>query len=297
MARFSLYEARPWRKVKAGPGDEQWNRRVDPHRGTTDVGGFRLHYIDLGEGYPVVMIHGYADSTYTWHNNVDALLEAGFRVILVDQPAMGRSELPPRGYTFSMENQAGAIGTLLSGLGIDRYHVVGHSMGGGIALYLSLESGKVDRTAVVAPACYPPKRPPWFSRPGIEYLNYLFGGRWMIRVALWDLFGRKGRVEQKLVDEYVRSLNKPGYVKALALLARQYFSEEYREMSRRYRELADRLLIVWGDRDTWAPPKWGTRLHEAVEGSALHMFPGCGHLVHHQEAGRINTLLADFLSG
>ena len=84
--------------------DQTWAQMVDAHRRDVEVGGAMLHYIDLGAGQPVVMIHGIADSTYSWHNNAQVLLDAGLRLILVDQPGFGNSSAPDE-WTYSVENQ------------------------------------------------------------------------------------------------------------------------------------------------------------------------------------------------
>jgi pimeloyl-ACP methyl ester carboxylesterase len=74
--------------------DPKWNTFVTPHRKTMDMGNYTIHYIDIGQGEPVVMLHGMTLSTYSWRNNVQALLDAGFRVILVALPGHGQTDIP-----------------------------------------------------------------------------------------------------------------------------------------------------------------------------------------------------------
>jgi len=63
---------------RATPPDVAWATLVDPHRHEVDVGGLTVHYVDVGHGEPVVLVHGFGDSTYGWRGNVAALRDAGW---------------------------------------------------------------------------------------------------------------------------------------------------------------------------------------------------------------------------
>ncbi|HHS98150.1 MAG TPA: alpha/beta hydrolase, partial [Chloroflexi bacterium] len=132
----------------------------EPFQRTVTFGWHRLRVTEAGSGEPVLLIHGFADSAYTWHRNLDALIEAGFRALAYDQPGCGGSDLP-EGFRFGVDDLARVALGLLDALGIDRAHVVGSSMGGGVALYLAVHHpDRVRRVVGVAPVCYhPPFRP------------------------------------------------------------------------------------------------------------------------------------------
>lgn len=283
-------------KVEVGPGDAAWQALVKEHRRTADLGGYKLHYIDIGRGAPVVMIHGFADSTYCWHENVAPLLAAGRRLIIVDQPGLGHSELPPAPYRFTMENQAGEILKLIDRLGLKQFALVGSSMGGGIALYLSLEHPqRVTKTVAVDPAAYRPDDPSVLGKPGMETIVKWFGGRWMYRAALRDTYYDADKVDETLVDEYVRYLDKDGYAKALTSLARDYFSPVFEQMTQRYGAMQVPVLAVWGAHDTWVPPEQGVKLNTQAPHCRLELIPDAGHLPHQEIPAAVNPLLLEFL--
>jgi 3-oxoadipate enol-lactonase len=114
-----------------------------PH---TYTNGIVTFYEDSGEGPPVVLVHGYGGDLRLWDAQVPALVDAGFRVIRHDVRGHGRSMISPDGYTY--ENYSADLRDLLDRLNVERpateslsveaAHVVGLSMGGGIALQFAL---------------------------------------------------------------------------------------------------------------------------------------------------------------
>ncbi|HPQ70524.1 MAG TPA: alpha/beta fold hydrolase [bacterium] len=283
-------------KVKVGPGDTAWRELVRAQRHDADLGGYTLHYIDLGRGEPVVMIHGFADSTYCWHENVAPLVSAGKRLILVDQPGMGNSGLPPAPYRYTAENQAGEILKLLDKLNIERFALVGSSMGGGISLCLSLlHPQRVTKAVVIDPAAYRMPDGAALAEPGMQPLVKVFGGRFFFRAALRQVYYDKNKVDDVLVDEYVRYANKDGYAHALTSLGRDYFSPEFDRMSGHYAELQPPVLAIWGLRDKWVPPAQGVRLAAQAPDCRLEYIPDAGHLPHQELPAAVNPLLVEFL--
>lgn len=283
-------------KKEIGRGDAVWHKLVDAHGSKVDVGGYSLKVIDMGTGQAVVMIHGFGDSAYCYHKNLRALLDAGFRVILVEQPGLGQSDIPPQPYTYSVENQAEAISTALDCLGIDRFPIVGHSMGGGIALYLAFYyPQRIEKTVCIDGACYPLEGMRLFANPVALSLGKFIVRPWIIRMALNDVFYDKSKVTDAMVAEYAKPLNKPGYMNALAGLAESFFSEKFMAMTQRYASLSPPLHIFWGEHDKWLPPEFGRRLAATVGGSRLHMMKEAGHSPHQERPEAFNALLVSAL--
>ncbi|MDP8256643.1 MAG: alpha/beta fold hydrolase [Candidatus Alcyoniella australis] len=283
-------------KVEIGQGDAEWNDYVAPYRHQQQVGGHDLHYIDVGQGEPLIMVHGFADSGYCWNKNVRPLVESGRRVILIDQPGMGRSGVPGEEYVFSIENQSAAVIALADHLGLEHFDLIGSSMGGGITLYLALEfPQRVGRLAVSSPACFHEKgHVSLLFAPGFRTLTRVFADRWAIRRSLREVYFHDQSVTEALVDEYARPLNKPGYADALIGLMNDYFSEDYIRMTQRYADLDRPLLILWGEQDQWVPLEYGERLHGQVAGSRLEVIPEAGHLCHQELPEAVNPLLVEW---
>lgn len=286
-------------RVKIGDGDRAWNDLVAGYRHDVSVGDFNMHCIDMGEGPAVVLVHGFGDSTYCFHENVQPLLAAGHRVILVDQPGMGRSEIPPDGYTYSIENQAANVLKVIDSRGVDRFAVVGSSMGGGIALQFALRHGdRVTHVVGLDPASFSIARQgiaPLARRPGLRDMGALVGGRAAGYIVLWDVYYDRSKVDDKLVDEYARPLNKPGYREALIRLLTEYESDEFAWMGRNYWKIQTPTLLVWGAADAWLPVRHGHKLHRKIPGSRLEIIARSGHLPHQERPACVNPILTEFL--
>lgn len=143
-------------------------RRVDallPPRGRfVDVAGARLHLHDAGDGAPILMIHGLAGQLSHYTYGVVARLEREFRVVAVDRPGSGHSTRAPDACA-DLSAQARALADLIDQLGLRRPLVVGHSLGGAVALTLALEHpDRVGGLALIAPLTrMPDATPPVFK--------------------------------------------------------------------------------------------------------------------------------------
>ena len=104
--------------------------------GFVDFDDLRLAYRELGEGPPVLLLHGWPTSSYLWRDVMPAIAEAGNRAIAPDLPGYGRSERDPDA-DHSHEAQARVVAALLDHLGVRGAAVLGHSIGAAVALRLA----------------------------------------------------------------------------------------------------------------------------------------------------------------
>ena len=116
-----------------------------------DVDGVGIEYEAVGEGRPVVLLHGFPDSGRLWRHQVPALADAGFQVIVPDLRGYGRSGQPDAVDAYSLLLLAGDALAVLADLDVDRAHVVGHDWGAGLAWAMaSLAPGSVDHLVVMS---------------------------------------------------------------------------------------------------------------------------------------------------
>ena len=110
-----------------------------PPRGKfIDIDGVRLHYIDKGNGPPLVLIHGLAGQVLNFTHSLLGRLSHVFRVIILDRPGSGHSLRPDKALA-PLTAQARIINRFCQALGLERPVIVGHSLGGAIALALALD--------------------------------------------------------------------------------------------------------------------------------------------------------------
>jgi pimeloyl-ACP methyl ester carboxylesterase len=274
-----------------------WNTFVTPHRKTMDMGNYTMHYIDIGQGEPVVMLHGMTLSTYSWRNNVQPLLGAGFRVILVDLPGHGQTDIPPEPYSYAGDNIAKNVIQMIDKLGIDQFNLMGHSMGAGMTLYMSIHyPQRVNKAIVIdAPAFGPPRRL-LLTYPGMTAFASAFFGRWTVKMNMKAMYYDDSLVVKEMIDEYTRQIRKDGYWNMVSALSHQYFSSKFYKMQSAYQSMPVPVCIIWGEQDSWLHCSTGNKLQERIPNSRLITVPDCGHNPHEECPESVNPVIVEFLT-
>ena len=235
------------------------------------VGEHRLRVIEAGEsGEPVLLIHGFADFAYAWHRNLRPLAEAGFRAIAYDFPGCGESALPD-GSCFGTKDLAELTLGLLDALSVERVHLVGHSMGGGVGLYLAVHHpDRLHRIVLAAPVCYDA-----YYRPFTRLLRWPFFcavarrviGPWMAWPVLRREYADTTLLTPQVVDQYRLAARRSEYANACVRLLRDYWDGAFAETARRYGEISVPLHLIWGDRDTAVDVRYARRLAADTDAS------------------------------
>ena len=270
----------------------------------TKVHGHDVAYRQAGSGPLLVMIHGIAGSSGTWVPAMPLLAER-FTVIAPDLLGHGESS-KPRG-DYSLGAYASGIRDLLGVLGHDRATIVGHSLGGGIAMQFAyqfptacerlvlVDSGGLGRE--VSPALRAA------TLPGAEFvIPLLFNGRTRRmaeavrrRVGWLPLGFRPGVAE---VGRGLASLSDTHARTAFVHTARGVIDVRGQRVDARDRlYLAGALptMVVWGARDRVIPADHGIAAHAAMPGSRLELFERAGHFPHAEEPARFARVLLEFI--
>jgi pimeloyl-ACP methyl ester carboxylesterase len=233
----------------------------------------------------VVLLHGLNDSHLTWEQ-IAPELARDRRVLVLDLPGHGLSDRPDAGY--ELEWYSRLVVSWMEALELPEVDIVGHSLGGGIALMLlSMCRPRIRRLVLAAPGGLG-REIAFVLRlaafPGIvEYLGQPFMALGT-RLAL-------GRWRLNLPPSRIADLNamnsRPGTARAFARTIRDLMSWRGQRHSffRRAHELDDLppIVVLWGDRDAIIPIAHGKALLQAVEGASLVELAGCGHHLHHDD--------------
>ena len=115
-----------------------------------EAGEVGIEYQVTGTGLPVILLHGFPDSGRLWRNQVPALADAGFRVIVPDLRGYGRSDKPAAADAYSLLSLAGDVMAVLSDAGAERAHVVGHDWGAALGWILA---SMVLTAFIILPCC------------------------------------------------------------------------------------------------------------------------------------------------
>jgi|FLYL01.1.fsa_nt_gi 3-oxoadipate enol-lactonase len=261
------------------------------------VNGIELHYRDVGEGFPVVLVHGYTGNSRNWALTAPVLAER-FRAISVDLRGHGLSAKPTAPEDYTLEAMAGDVGALLAHLGVRDCCLVGHSMGGMVVQALALSQPELARALVlVDTAAEAPRGKMWEERRA-----------WRERMV--QLAEEQGM--EAVFDEMARATpmppafnDRPEYLKVwreqFLMTSREAYIHCARMMAER-RPLLDELrrltvpvLIVCGSEDEpFIEPS--RRMHEAIAGSRLEVIQGAGHSPQMEAPREFNRVLLEFLS-
>jgi pyruvate dehydrogenase E2 component (dihydrolipoamide acetyltransferase) len=250
-----------------------------------EAAGLRLRYLAVGESdsVPVLLLHGFGADLNTWMFTQPALAE-GRRVIALDLPGHGGSAKQVD--HADAESLAALIGYALDALGIKRAHLVGHSMGGGIAIAFALrQPERVATLTLVASASLGPEINAAFIDGFVRA-----GRRREAMEVLGLLVYDPALVSRTMVEDVLRYKRLDGVPAALAAIAEEWFSG-----GRQHAGLGDALAalklpvqIIWGREDRIIPVAHAEALASRL---AVHILEQTGHLPHMERAGEVNRLI------
>ena len=269
------------------------------------AGDMRLHYHDAGHsgGTPVVMLHGGGPGSSAWSNfgaNIP-VFAARLRTLAVDQPGFGKSDKPPVAGSYSTF-AADALAALLDGLGIEKAHLVGNSLGGGTAVRFAVNyPDRVGRLVLMGPGglslnVFSPDPTEGVKRL-MEFAAPPGPTREKLEAFLRTLVFDQRLVTDSLVEERWESARDPEALAAAASMGMSFFThaEEsalWREASR----LSHRVLLIWGREDRVNPLDGALVALKVIKRAQLHVFGGCGHWAQLEKFDEFNRLTTSFLA-
>ncbi len=261
----------------------------------------QVHYNDLGEGAEtVVMLHGSGPGASGWANfnrNIEPLLAAGYRVVLMDCPGWSKSDpIVCRGSRSDLN--ATALKGLLDVLGLERVHILGNSMGGHSAVAFTLSyPERVGKLVLMGGGSGGAS--PFVPMPteGIKLINALYREptidnlKKMMNVFVYDPSDLTEALFQTRLDNMLsRRDHLDNFVASLAANPKQF-----PDFGARLGEIKARTLVIWGRNDRFVPMDVGLRLIAGIANSELHVFNNCGHWAQWEHAETFNRLVLDFL--
>ncbi len=270
------------------------------------LNGSDLHYVDAGQGPAVALIHGLLGSHRNWDHLVDAL-SVERRVIAPDLLGHGASAKPMGDYSLSAH--AAMLRDLFDHLGISSATIVGHSLGGGIALQFAyLFPDRVDQLVLVSSGGLGRELSPLLraaSLPGAEWVVPVLASRWVRErgEALGRGLARVGIRARPDVTEAWRglsSLNDKETRRAFFATTRAVIDpggQTVNASPRLHLAATVPTLLVWGARDRMIPSWHAVMAQQAIEGSRVEVFERAGHFPHLDDPERFARLLSEFIAG
>lgn len=269
------------------------------HRREVDVVGARANYVEMGEGPPIVFVHGLSGAWQNWLEQIPHFARS-HRVIAVDLPGFGASPMPP--WEISVPAYGSFVRDFCERLGVERCAIVGNSMGGFIATEVAIaEPERVSRLVLVSAAGITwarARREPaaMIGRVGRAAaplaLRFQMSGirrPGIRRRAFGGVFHDPEALRRELLwENVVPALQSPGYYDAMTTLVGY-------DIRDRLEEIEDPTLIVWGRNDRVVPVPAALAYRRRIDHAELHIFDNTGHVPMMERPVRFNRLLGGFL--
>ena len=248
------------------------------------------------------MLHGFGASLYTWRYLVPAFTTSN-KLILIDLKGFGKSP-KPKDKLYRIQDQADLVYQFIVEHDLRGLTLVGHSMGGGVALLVSLmlvkeNSDRLSRLVLIDSAGYRQPLPGFIAVLTIPIISSiafsLLSNRMKARLSLKKCYFDDSKITPEQVAAYAEPLSTDGGGYALVRTAKMLIPANLDQISSQYNQITVPTLIVWGRNDEVIPLKIGERLHEAIANSEFAIIDHCGHLPHEEEAVETIEVLRSFL--
>ena len=266
-----------------------------------DVGELALHTIVAGpdDGEPVVLLHGFPECWYAWHDLIEPLVAAGYRVIAPDQRGYNRSDKPDPVSAYRLDALAGDISGLLDAVGAADAHLVGHDWGALVAWWFALHDG--DRVRTLSALNVP--HPTAFRRALVsdprQLLRSWYGlffqlprlpealarfDDWRVAVKTMTDTSRPGTFDAVDFDRYRRAWRVPDAYRSMV----HWYRAVFRDNTRPRRTRVDPpTLVLWGAEDAFLRRPLAAKSASYCDRGRLVVWEDATHWLHHEHPERV----------
>jgi pimeloyl-ACP methyl ester carboxylesterase len=248
------------------------------------VNGLDVHYFTAGQGDPLVVIHGGGGDAKAWLNNA-AVLSDKYTVYVPDLPGFGESQ-PLDGHC-TIPELTEFVDGFTDNLGLESFHLVGHSVGGGVVLNYALKSPhKIKKLVLISSLCLGREIALWvrlMSIPaqaiGSATLAVLRGVKWLAKTL-------------SIPVELVMPLSRASVDLGSNITT---LKEQTLVLANRLSELIMPTLVIWGAKDKIVPVRQAYAVAQVIPNCHLKVFENRGHSVYRDELSEFSRLLIGFL--
>ncbi len=285
------------------PGSQAWNHRE------VMANSIRLHYVEAGQGPPVVLLHGFPEFWYSWRRQLPALAEAGFRAVAPDLRGYNESDAPPKVEDYRATTLVEDIADLIRRTAGGQARVVGHDWGGVLAWRLAALHPELVRQLVILNAPHPASFLAELKRNVGQWWRssyvLLFQLPWLpeciIRSGDFALLERAWRREPanpaafspRDITAYKQALSKPGRLTA-PLHYYRAATRYAQDLRRPPHRVQAPTLVIWGCRDPFLSERLTHRLDGWVDDLRVERLAEASHWVQNDAADEVNRLLIKF---
>ncbi len=261
-----------------------------------------ISYRDFGAGNPMIFLHGFGASSYIW-NKIESHFAQNNRVILIDLKGFGLSD-KPEDNKYKIDDQAEIIIDFIKRNNLRDIVLVGHSLGGAIALSIYLKSTEqennlIKRLILIDSPAYKQKLPSFIKLLGTPILNkiilFLLPARLKVKIIFKKCFFDKNKITPEMIEKYAEPLKSKGANYALIETAKELLRENNEDIGAKYKKINIPTLLIWGKEDKIVPLTIGERLQKDIPNSKLEIIPECGHIPIEEKPEETIKIISNYL--
>ena len=265
---------------------------------TITVEGHKIAYQEMGEGTPLLLLHGIPTNKSLWRNVMPTLSEQ-HRVIAPDLLNYGESDMP-KNTDVSINAQCKIISQFMDELGIAKANIASHDIGGGIAQLMAVNyPEKVNSLILIDSVCFDSWPIPEFEpllEPGVEQETsvdeFVDTLNEFMPKGVYD----KSIMTDELKKQYLKQWSNEQGKAALFNNMRRLNKEYTQAIAGELKSLKHETLILWGDEDNFQKPKYAPQLAQTLPNATLTWIEKAGHWVIDEKPERVTSLMGEFLA-
>ena len=261
-----------------------------------DVDGLKVYYKETGpQGAPaLLLLHGFGSSLQAW-DDWSLKLEQKYRVIRLDLPGFGLTGASPAN-DYSEEKDLAILTHFADKLGLEKFSVVGHSMGGKMAWSLAAsQPERVQALVLMAPDGFPETKDIGtkpYEVPAIMGLIKFVLPKYLVRKSIEPAFVQADALNDALVNRYFDMLRAPGVRGAILERSNQTI---YTDPVPRLKAIKAPTLLIWGEQDQMIPSTNAQSYANVLSNSTTVLIPKLGHLLQEEQPEKGLTAVIQFL--
>jgi pimeloyl-ACP methyl ester carboxylesterase len=275
-------------------------QRVPYH--ITTVNNHRVAYLDVGQGPPLILIHGFGGSMWNWEHQY-SILARTHRVIIPDLLGSGLSDKPEESYT--PKRLVEFFRQFMDSMNIPHATLIGNSMGAGLAMAMALDfPERVDRLILISG--FPPQVESSIASPHYQRFLYHRPPLWLAKFGNW-IAGKRATAQllkeivynpelitPTVVERSFRNRLRGGFLAPLYSLLDNMQSWEG-QYGNKLQEISHPVLLLWGDHDRVFPLTVGEHIKDLLPHVEWQVIPNAGHLAQWEEPVLVNQCILVFL--
>jgi len=258
------------------------------------VDGILVHYVDEGEGPPIILLHGTGASLHTWDLWTKKLKE-NYRVLRITLPGFGLSG-PRLDKRYEIKDYVDFIDNFVELVGIEKFYLVGNSLGGSIAwLYSSFHDEKIKKLILINSSGFEMVEIPFVIKIARnKFLNFLVkktSAKFLIKKSLKEVYYDDKLISKSIIDRYYKLNLREGNRQAFIDRA----LTNYVDYTSRLKKIKSPTLILWGENDEWINVKFAQKFKSMIRDSRVSIMSHTGHIPMEEKPYESLKIVQDFL--